>query len=246
MVGISRRLGMKATRVAGALILVMGVSGCLSGGLGFGDGELKNSPIFSNTKTAPSEGLIQNLGVMDGTVVIAAPAGYCVDATSINDGSGRAFVPLGACSAMTKNPADPTPKVTAFLTASVLPLPVSSPNVPSDPKARMQAAKAFVESDVGRGALSRSGAKMPVTLLDIRPSSDVLFVRVKDGSAGLPSSLSDTNWRAFFEQNGVLVTATVNTFKERSYKSNDGFRLLTEFVSAIQKENSGSGRGSGG
>ena len=119
----SRALGI---RVAGALFLMMGVTGCLSGGSGPSDGQLKNSPIFSKSKATPSKDLVSRVSVMKDAVVIAAPKGYCIDVTSTTDKPDRAFVPMGACSAMTKNPADPKPKMTAFITASVLPLPVSA------------------------------------------------------------------------------------------------------------------------
>lgn len=228
--------------------LVLGVALCVSGCLGGGGKsrpDLSDSPIFSAGTATPRADLVRSKAVMGGAVVIAAPKGFCIDTTAHRDTEAGAFVPMGACAALTRNPADPKPAKPAFLTATVLPMPVQAAALPQDPDARLREARAFVQSDAGRAALSRAGTADTVALLDVRSASDVLYVRVKDTADGLPPALSQTTWRAFFELNGLLVTASATAFAEHPFGQGAGYELLRDFVTRIRRENKRSG-GKGG
>lgn len=214
------------------------VTGCLGGG-GSGGGEsapnLSDSPLFSKDRATPRSELNRDVSVMGGVVKIAAPKGFCIDTSSYQDTSSGAFVPLGACAALTKNAKDPKPETPAFLTASVLPMPAEVASLPEGPKARMQEARAFLQSDTGKAALSRSGKSDTVNILGMKSESDVLYVHLTDTSGGMPAALSNTTQRGFFEVNGMLVTASATAFSDTPLSASDGQKLLSGFVAAIRK-----------
>lgn len=228
--------GSAALRAGMVLSVTLGLAGCFGGG-GKSGPNLSESPIFSNERATPSEGLVRQKTVMGGAVTIAAPKGFCVDTSSHQDTEAGAFIPIGACSALTKNPADPKPPKPAFLTATVLPMPVQAAAMSDDPDARLREARSFVQSDAGRAALSRVGKADTVELLDVKSASGVLYVRLRDTSDGLPAALANTTWRAFFEVNGRLVTASATAFADQPFGEGKGYGLLRDFVAQIRKAN---------
>lgn len=243
MVEKSMSCGTAAWRVGLALSMFLGLTGCLGGGKSGPD--LSESPIFSAERATPREDLVRSKAVMGGAVTIAAPKGFCIDTSAHQDTEAGAFLPIGACAALTKNPADPKPGKPAFLTATVLPMPIQASALPDEPEARLREARGFVQSDAGRAALSRVGKSETVTLLDVKSASGVLYVRVRDTSDGLPPALSNTTWRAFLEVNGRLVTASATAFADQPLGPGKGYELLREFVARIRKANKRS-NGAGG
>lgn len=236
--------GNAALRTGLMLSVLLGLTGCF-GGSGKSGPNLSESPIFSDERATPRESLIRHKAVMGGAVTIAAPKGFCIDASSYQDTETGAFIPIGACAALTKNPADPKPPKPAFLTATVLPMPLQATAISDDPNIRLREAHKFVQSDVGRAALSRVGKADTVKLLDVKTASGVLYVRLRDTSEGLPAALSNTTWRAFLEVNGRLVTASATAFAEQPFGQGKGYELLREFVAQIRKANKIS-KGAGG
>ncbi|MCK8483340.1 hypothetical protein MUY21_04760 [Aliiroseovarius sp. S2029] len=228
--------GWGAWRAAVTTGIAFMLAGCF-GGDGASGLNLSDSPIFSAQRATPRGDLVRAKTVMGGAVTIATPKGFCIDTTSHQDTEAGAFIPIGACAALTKNAADPKPEKPAFLTATVLPMPVQAVGLPTDPDARLREARDFVQSDAGRAALSRDGRAETVTLLDTKSASGVLYVRIRDTSGGLPESLSDTTWRAFLEVNGRLVTASATAFADQPFGQGKGLALLRDFVSQIRKAN---------
>lgn len=174
---------------------------------------------------------------MSGAVTIAAPKGYCVDVSSLRDQTSGAFVPLGACAALTRNAADPSPKSPAFLAASVTDQPAGAAVADKDPAALTAQARRFLESTAGRAALSRSGDASTVTVLDLKTASGVVKVLTHDSSDNRPESLSDTTWRAFLPVGDKLVVASVTGFTEHPLDQRNGLAQLDKFIAAIEKAN---------
>ncbi|TQV70358.1 hypothetical protein [Aliiroseovarius halocynthiae] len=207
--------------------------------------DVRNSPLFSKQAPTASGKLVQSRTVMSGAVTVAAPKGYCVDVSSLRDQASGAFVPFGACAALTRNAADPSPKAPAFLVASVSPLPIAAEAAAEDPEAVMAQARAFLESNAGRAALSRSGDASTVEVLDLKTSSGVVKVLTRDGSDNRPESLSDTTWRAFLPIDDKLVVASVTGFTKTKVDRRNGLGQLNKFVAAIKASNPGSSKGGG-
>ncbi len=241
---------MKKRRLSAAswalgFLAMIALAGCFGGGDGASGRGLSDSAVFSDDAKMPRAELVRQKSVMGGKVTIAAPKGFCIDTTAHRDTESGAFVPIGACAALTKDPRDPKPAKPAFLTATVLPMPVEATALPRDPDARMRAARGFMESQKGRAALSRVGRAETVTVLDMKSSKNVLYIRAADQSEGLPAALSDTTWRAFFELNGMLVTASATAFTDHPLDTRKTQSLLAQFVATIRKAN-GDASGGGG
>ncbi|WP_298568643.1 hypothetical protein [uncultured Aliiroseovarius sp.] len=229
----------RARPLVGGFAAVVVLAGCFGADAAKTPKELEKSPLFSAGRATPSVDLLQKVSVMAGTVDIAGPKGFCIDRTTLQDADSGAYVPLGACAALSKNPADPSPAKPAFLAASVLPLPIEATGLPTDPAGRMAAARAFLESDAGLAALSRSGEASTVTLVEIKEADDSLHILIKDTSAGLPDALSEATWRSFFELKGMLVTASVTAFADQKLDRRSAFKILRAFVAAIRSANAG-------
>lgn len=167
----------------------------------------------------------RSLAVAQGTVIVAGPPGYCVDRRLSRTGPGEAFVTLGNCAALSPGATGPA-GVPAVLTATVS----DRPATPPDP-ARLEA---FLRSDAGRAALSRSGRAETVQILAARREGAMLLVQIRDGSAVGPGPATGPDyWRAVFDAGGRLVTASVLSFAGRPLDRDEGFRLLAAFAARI-------------
>lgn len=219
---------------AAGAALCMSLAACFGGAT---SDDVRNSPMFSDKAPAASSHLVQSRTVMSGAVKVAAPKGYCVDVSSLREQVSGAFVPFGACAALTRNPSDPSPKTPAFLAASVSVMPAAIASSDTDPEALMTQARTFLESPAGRAALSRSGNADTVTVLDLKTASGVVKVLTRDSSGNRPDSLSDTTWRAFVPIGDKLVVASVTGFADSPIRKRNGLKKLDKFVSAIQGAN---------
>ncbi|SPF75065.1 hypothetical protein ALP8811_00049 [Aliiroseovarius pelagivivens] len=230
-------------RWAAGAILTLALAGCFGGTK---SDDVRNSPLFSKQAPSASGSLVQRRTVMSGAVTVAAPKGYCVDVSSLRDQASGAFVPFGACAALTRNVADPSPKTPAFLVASVSALPTAVVSSAEDPEALMEQARAFLESAAGRAALSRSGDASTVTVLDLKIASGVVKVLTRDSSDNRPASLSDTTWRAFLSIGDKLVVASVTGFTKHPIDPRNSLTQLDKFITAIKGVNPASGNNGGG
>ena len=228
--------------VVGA-VLTAALAGCFGGAK---PDDIRNSPLFSKQAPSASRDLVRRRAVMSGAVTIAAPKGYCVDVSSLRDQASGAFVPLGACAALTRNAADPSPKTPAFLAASVTARPAAAEIAGDDPDAQMTQARRFLESAAGRAALSRSGDASTVTVLDLKTASGVVKVLTRDSSGDRPASLSDMTWRAFLPVGDKLVVASVTGFTKHPLNQRNGLAQLDKFIAAIENANPGSNTGNSG
>ena len=222
-------------RWAAGVVLTALLAGCFGGAA---SDDVRNSPLFSKQAPSASRDLVRKRTVMSGAVTIAAPKGYCVDVSSLRDQASGAFVPLGACAALTRNAADPSPKTPAFLVASVSAQPAGAVTAKGDADAQMAQARRFLESTAGRAALSRSGDADTVTVLDLKTASGVVKVLTRvTVRAIVRNPLSDTTWRAFLPVGDKLVVASVTGFTEHPLSPRNGLTQLNKFIAAIEKAN---------
>lgn len=228
----------------GAICLMTGLlAGCFGGAK---PDDVRNSPLFSKRAPSAPSDLVQKRTVMSGAVTIAAPKGYCVDVSSLRDQASGAFVPFGACAALTRNPADPSPKKPAFLVASVSPMPQGVVSSADAAAPLMEQARAFLESAAGRAALSRSGKADTVEILDLKTASGVVKVLTRDSSPNRPKTLSDMTWRAFLPLGDTLVVASVTGFTDHPINRRNGLSQLNGFVGAVAAANPSGDEGNGG
>lgn len=199
-----------------ALSACLGLAGC-SGGGGFGGG------LFSGNADRA-----ETVAVLGGDVVLAAPPGFCEDPSATRKERATAFVLFGSCKAITG--AGRRPAAPAILTAAV------SRSAGSLSASEFGQLAAYLETDEGRSALSRSRESAGVEVETILQSGDLILVRARDGG---DQAMDPGFWRAIFPQSGALVTLTVSSLAESPVPAATGQALATDFVAAIKAVNAG-------
>jgi len=169
--------------------------------------------------------------VADGSVVIAGPAGYCVNRTASKDTSDGAFVLLGSCASIGNNASLTAPLIAGALTASV------SVISGADIDASLARLGAFFSSNQGRAALARDGNAASAQVLSTRNSRGAFIMKVQDTSPGAVSGLAPDYWRAVFDIRGRIVTLSVNAFQNKPISDAEGFAILAAFVAQVRREN---------
>lgn len=176
------------------------------------------------TRSAPERVL-----VADRSVVVAGPPGYCVDRGLSRMGEGAAFVLLGSCASIAGRTDAPMPRAPAVLTVTVSDTAVAALEI--------EVLRAYLATRDGRAALSRSGDPDSVRILETRNAEGVLYIHARDVSANVAPGMSDTYWRALFELNGRLVTASVIGLEQRPITPDSGLETLRSLTERLRREN---------
>ena len=206
-------------------------------GGGFGGGG-----STSTTQSGPISGLTSLFGsraasevsVTQNNIRIAGPDGYCVDPTGTQNSPTTGFVLLGNCAAIPGARRDTQPANPAILTASV------GDNPGSPVAARLAEMDAYLRSDQGRAALSRSGDGSSVSILDSFAQDDVLYLRARDTAAASDPEMSSEYWRAFLDARGALVTLSVIGTQSNPLPPQVGLQTLQSFSAVVRERNGGS------
>jgi len=206
-----------------AAVASLSLSGCLSTGPE-ASADL-GGQIFS--RAAP-----QKVSVVDNTVVIAGPQGFCVDGRATRDGDDSAFVLMASCAAITGRADMPHPRAPALLTASV----ASRPSPGGRPEDRAERLARFFSSPEGRAALARDGRSQSVTIDHMFDRDALFFLHIRDKSPATGPGLKEDYWRATFEVNGRLVSASVMTFAETPIATEEQLTILRDFAAHIRAE----------
>ena len=175
------------------------------------------------TRPAP-----ERVSVADNQVVIAGPAGFCVDPDATRDNGDAAFVLLGNCAAISNAPFRPQPDVAAVLTATVA--------TPAGPIPDVSAMSRYFRSEAGRAALSASGDANSVEILEMRETTRGLYLHARDRDGG-PRSLSADYWRGILKVNDKIVTVALRGLENQSASDAAKFRTLDVFAARILAEN---------
>lgn len=226
---MKKRNGKVTGRILGrfqaALVLGLMLSGCVA-----------NLPDLATVGTAVANGprAPAKMSVLDGSVIVAGPPGFCVDtSTSHDDGTG-AFVLMGSCASISRSLIATRPKTPAILTATIS---RSAPDGPPLVASFPELAK-FLASDAGRAALSRSGNAKTVAIALVTAIDDVMYVRASDSAAAQGREVDPEYWRALFQVNGQIVTVTVLGLTEYPIDADAKRALLDQMVTKIKASSS--------
>ncbi|MBV7408346.1 hypothetical protein [Maritimibacter sp. DP1N21-5] len=166
--------------------------------------------------------------VLDGRVTLAPPLGYCADRSTLRDDATGAFVLYGACGGK-GNSASPA-SAPAVLTAAAAPA-FGAETASAEGIATLAT---FLETDAGRGALSRTDSGAAVEVLSLERTSDLILVRARDGATG---DLAPDYWRGIFLVQDALVTVTVSGTRPSTLTSQAGRDLMIDFIATIRAAN---------
>lgn len=162
--------------------------------------------------------------VLDGSVMVAGPAGYCVDDTATRESESEAFVLLVRCSATRRN----SPILSATVTALMAPGSADPENL-----ARLGA---FLDTRGGRTQLSRRGDAGDVRIVQTRVEDGALWLRIEDD--GNPDTFEPGYWRAIMPVADRVVTLSVLSARAHPVGEERSLRALHGFVTAMRNHNS--------
>ncbi|PRY24155.1 hypothetical protein CLV78_10319 [Aliiruegeria haliotis] len=171
------------------------------------------------------DGTLTRFPVLDNAVVIAAPAGYCIDAPGSRSDSHDAFVLLASCRAVTGREDAPTPRRPGLLTASVDGTTVGRA-FPSE-----QEFAAFFDTTRGEALLSSTGNSDHIAIREHFAKDGAYFVHALERNDS--DVLDGQSWRTIFEVNGRMVTATLRDVPDHPIPSQAGMRIVEDFASRI-------------
>ncbi|PWE33459.1 hypothetical protein DDZ14_04480 [Maritimibacter sp. 55A14] len=194
--------------LAGAILL--GLAGCLPG-----------NAVETTT-----------LNVADRNVVVTGPPGFCIDPSATRAGRESAFVLLGNCAAIAGVPGIRQPELRALLAATIAP--GGAPGVVSEALPELSA---FFRSPAGRAALSRSRRAETVSIVESFSRDGVLYIHARDRSEALAPGMTDDYWRAYFELDGRIVSASVLGFRAAPPGKEHSLATLRAFESRMRARN---------
>lgn len=193
-------------RFGGALILAgLALAGCAEG------------PQVTSAARAPRQ-----IAVTGDAVVIAAPTGYCIDATATREREDSAIVILARCGEQSGHG--------GVLTATV------SPENGSRVAGSVDSLAAHFASPRGRAALSRDGNPQSVELLGTVATRDTLYLHLQDRSRPNPG-LERDYWRAMFDLGDRIATISVRAFRGEPLAEGDALTTAKAFARKIRAAN---------
>ena len=170
---------------------------------------------------ATQGGGIRQVALLDGAVVAAAPAGYCIAPGAGQRQADSAVVIMGRCSAAgTAEPAVVTLTVGPAGSAGAM---VGGGAVLAE----------FFTSEAGRTALSRSGQAADVQVLSAAGVDDAFVMQVRDRLVG-------DYWRGIAGLRGRLVTVTATgPAGDPPLSAEKGRALVQATLAALRRANTG-------
>ena len=162
------------------------------------------------TRDAPTQ-----VTVTDASVVVAGPAGFCIDTEASSMRSDQAFVLLGSCAAISNVPLMPQPDIPAMLSASV------ARGVSPPP----ETLERYFRTQDGAAKLTNASA------VSLRSESNALFLKTT-GSSG-------ETWRGIVPvKPGVIVTLALQPIGTQAIPEKAQFNVLSAFADRITAANS--------
>lgn len=165
----------------------------------------------------PGTGLRQ-LQILDKTVTIAAPRGYCIDPKTSVDRGDAVVVLIGRCAR--------GGQVAAALLTMTIGAPGSAGVLAEGPDVLAK----FFTSTAGRRLLARDGIAAHVIVTSARIGDGSLFLQLQDLQAG-------DYWRSISAIRGRLVTISASGTIGAPLTEEQGFKLVLETVQLLAKKN---------
>ena len=196
-------------------------------------------PLLSACAFSPTEGIMHERVVRAGgaDVVIAGPAGFCIDERLVDEAGAGAFVFLSDCAS---NPDTSGPTIARVPISAVLTASVSNNGLPGS-EAGMVAAlsdlKSFLETPFGQLTLSKSHNPNTLTVLSIERDNTAVYAFVEDLTQTTRTGESPRFWRAFTEVGGRLVAISATGYNASDPDQERVKRIIEAFVESLHAAN---------
>ncbi|MEX0968818.1 MAG: hypothetical protein WD046_00080 [Paracoccaceae bacterium] len=193
---------------------------------------------------SPTRGIVTSSTVVAGgvPVVVAGPAGFCIDERTGEQNRAGAFVILSDCGQTEAGRAT----IADVPLSAVLVAAVSPSGLLGARERGMGGAlgdlEAFLRSPVGLPSLGKGRVPGAVSIIRSHRSADALYILVQDLAAPTGAGLSQRYWRAFTEVNGRLASLSANSMANADASEAQARALAEGFVAAMQAANAASAR----
>ena len=167
---------------------------------------------------AATDGGIRSVTLLDGAVVAAAPAGYCIAPGAGQRQADSAVVIMGRCSA------------TGTAVPALLTLTVGQAGSAGAMAGGGAALAGYFTSASGRAALSRSGRAGDVEVVSASDVGGDFLLRVRDRVAG-------EYWRGIAGLRGRLITVTAAGPEGQALDPAQGRALVEAALAALRRAN---------
>jgi hypothetical protein len=172
--------------------------------------------------TAPRQ-----LAMLDGSVTVRGPQGYCVDQAASRPASG--FAVLGACGLFSGTIA--MPATDGFITVQI-----GAPESAAVEGSEV-ALSDILRSRQGATLLSSNGRPQTIFVDQMERSAGLVAVHFSDSAEPMVEGLEQQEWRAFLDISGRLTTVGVRGYLRAPMTSGQGLALLYETVAALRGAN---------
>jgi len=207
-------------RRAALVVACLTLAACGGGFRGLGGG---------GSSTAPAP---QQVAVTSDQIVVAGPAGYCVDPTATRDQGDTGFVLLGNCAAIANSRRADQPELPALLTAAI-----SAPSEDGRLSDSLGDLDGFFRSEEGLALLSRTGEAASVTILNTAIEGDVFFLHANDESEAAIDGVQNTYWRAYMDIGRRIATLSVLALEDRQLTNDQSLATLRSFTQSMRAAN---------
>lgn len=180
------------------------------------------SQVANRASDAPAGPAV--VTVLDGSITVTGPAGYCVDETATRESDNEAFVLIVRCAATRRNSPVLSATVTGF----------SAPGT-TDP-GNLARLGQFLGTSAGRAQLSRSGNADDVRIDEVLVEDGALWLRIHDQAN--PDTFDPAYWRAILPIADRVVTLSVLSAREHPVAAERGLTVLRGFVRQMRTANS--------
>ncbi|MFT7390926.1 MAG: hypothetical protein ACI9ZH_001153 [Paracoccaceae bacterium] len=208
------------------------------------------APIPGEVKIRPAEeGTDRRIVVSAGgrDVVVAPPAGFCIDRDAVRDQGVAVFVLIedcalsagGAALADVSGAAVGAPQALPALVNGLITLSIGAESLyaKGDRPAGEARLEAFLRTDEGRVTAGMGGGADQIRIVESRMLSSTLFVLVEDESREAAPGLGPRIWRAFTELNGRAAIAALGVFESSAIGDAAMLAHLARVVAALKMAN---------
>ena len=160
----------------------------------------------------------RQVSVLNGSVHVGAPNGYCISPSASQQAADTAVVLIGRCTAE------------GSVQAALVTVTIGKPASAGVMLAGTDALAAFFASPAGRRALSRDGHVNDVGVVQTVAKRDALLLHLLDRVAG-------DYWRAITGLNGRLVTVSASGAAGAPLTAAQGRKLVEDTLAALHQAN---------
>lgn len=170
---------------------------------------------------------IRTMALLDGTVSVRGPEGFCVDQQASRPVTG--FAALAGCAVISD--AVLMPALEGLITVQF-----GAPGSATVSGAEAELA-GLLRSAQGAALLSSTGDSGTIHIARVDRADGVVVVRFSDAAPAPTPGLEPLEWRAFLDVRGRLTTISLRGFDRAPIPADQGLRLLSQAIGALRAAN---------